>query len=91
MEWRADAACAAEDPELFFPTGTAGPEARDQIAAAKSVCRRCRVRIPCLEFAIVHGEDEGIWGGTTPEERRTLLLQTSQQRVRALMRTAAGL
>ena len=42
MDWRHDAICRDEDPELFFPVGTSGP-ALMQIAEAKSVCRRCPV------------------------------------------------
>src|SRR5690625_5826766 len=41
MDWRHDAACLTEDPELFFPIGNTGP-ALVQIEEAKAVCRRCR-------------------------------------------------
>lgn len=71
LDWRDQAACLGEDPELFFPVGTTGPAVR-QIEQAKSVCCRCPVISPCLEFAIETGQDEGIWGGTTGDERRTL-------------------
>ncbi len=91
MEWQSRAACRHEDPELFFPTGTSGPDTTHQIRRAKEVCRICSVRISCLEYAIVHSEEDGIWGGMTSDERRTLLLQPSQQRVRAMLRAAAGL
>ena len=47
MDWRNDAACRDEDPELFFPVGTSGP-ALSQIARAKSVCRRCPAMTECL-------------------------------------------
>lgn len=69
MEWRTRAACRAEDPELFFPLGSAGPESERQSRQAKEVCARCMVRFDCLEFAVVNGETEGIWGGMTPAER----------------------
>ena len=42
MDWRHDAACRDEDPELFFPIGNTGP-ALLQIEEAKQVCRRCPV------------------------------------------------
>ena len=42
MDWRHEAACRDEDPELFFPIGNTGP-ALMQIEEAKAVCRRCSV------------------------------------------------
>jgi WhiB family redox-sensing transcriptional regulator len=70
-DWRYRAACRGEDPELFFPIGAAGP-ALVQIARAKQVCARCPVRAACLRYALVTGEDYGIWGGLTEDERRQL-------------------
>lgn len=69
--WRVHAACRGEDPELFFPVGSAGP-ALTQIAEAKEVCARCPVREACLDFALSTGQDYGIWGGLTENERRSL-------------------
>jgi hypothetical protein len=40
VDWRCQAACRTEEPELFFPIGVSGP-ALDQLADAKSVCHRC--------------------------------------------------
>ena len=42
MDWRHEAVCRDEDPELFFPVGNSGP-ALTQIAKAKLVCNRCPV------------------------------------------------
>jgi WhiB family transcriptional regulator, redox-sensing transcriptional regulator len=70
-DWRAHAACADVDSELFFPVGVTGP-AVPQIAAAKAVCARCLVRAACLEFAITTNQEYGVWGGTSEEERRSL-------------------
>ncbi|CAL9655034.1 Transcriptional regulator WhiB [Streptomyces sp. enrichment culture] len=72
MEWLRRAACVDEDPELFFPVGTAGPALRDT-AAAKRVCARCPVRTPCLAFALESGQASGVWGGTDEAERVALL------------------
>lgn len=79
VDWRDQAACRSEDPELFFPVGTTGP-ALQQIEDAKSVCRRCPVISPCLEFAMRTSQDEGIWGGTTTDERRALKKRRAQAR-----------
>ncbi len=71
MDWRHRALCRDEDPELFFPVGTTGPAAH-QVDAAKQVCRRCAVSADCLEWAIETGQDNGVWGATSEDERRAL-------------------
>lgn len=63
-------ACQGEDPEIFFPMAATGP-ALGQISAAKAICSRCPVRHPCLHYAVATIQD-GIWGGTTTEERSGL-------------------
>jgi len=67
-EWRAAGACLTADPDLFFPVSACGPAAR-QAERALRICAGCQVRPQCLEFAMRTGEKEGIWGGTTSEER----------------------
>lgn len=69
--WVRRALCMGADPELFFPDGTGAPALRDE-ARAKAICAGCPVRSDCLEWALGVGEAEGIWGGTTPYERRLL-------------------
>jgi WhiB family redox-sensing transcriptional regulator len=71
MDWRHHALCRDEDPELFFPIGTGGPAAQ-QIQEAKVVCQRCRVTDACLEWAVESGQDSGVWGGLSEDERRAL-------------------
>lgn len=71
MEWVHRAKCRDVDPELFFPVGTTGPAAA-QIEAAKAVCVSCSVRDECLEWSLVTGQDAGVWGGTSEEERRSI-------------------
>lgn len=70
MDWRHEASCRDVDPELFFPIGSTGP-ALSQIEAARAICGSCSVQAPCLEWALTTGQDAGIWGGMTEEERRT--------------------
>jgi WhiB family transcriptional regulator, redox-sensing transcriptional regulator len=80
--WREAGACASADPDLFFPISAAGKGAA-QIARARHICAGCRVRRECLDFAITTGETEGIWGGTTPDERiRVRRQRTARQRIR---------
>jgi WhiB family redox-sensing transcriptional regulator len=71
MDWVHRARCKDEDPELFFPIGTAGPAAA-QVDAAKAICMQCEVRSECLEWAMDTGQDAGVWGGLSEEERRAL-------------------
>ena len=71
MNWREDAACRDADPELFFPVGTTGPALR-QIREAKRICRGCPAQAPCLAWALHQGVTDGVWGGTTEEQRRAL-------------------
>ena len=68
--WISQGACRGEDPELFFPIAAQGPAAA-QASAAKAVCRRCAVNAACLSFGLETSQ-EGIWGGTTREERRAM-------------------
>jgi WhiB family redox-sensing transcriptional regulator len=82
MDWRNIAACREVDPELFFPIGNSGP-ALLQIEEAKQVCRRCKVLDECLRWAIDSGQDAGVWGGMSEEERRALKRRTLRLRARA--------
>jgi WhiB family redox-sensing transcriptional regulator len=81
MDWRSRAACLDKDPELFFPVGNTGP-ALLQIEEAKSVCRRCQVVDTCLQWAIESGQDAGVWGGMSEDERRALKRRNARAKVR---------
>ncbi len=71
-KWRHNAACASLDTNLFFPDPEGGPEINSMVTSAKAVCAECPVRQSCLEFAIRTRQLDGIWGGHTPEERRSI-------------------
>lgn len=83
QSWQAQANCISENPEVFFP----GPEGRagrnrHEIARAKAICASCQVQKACLQFALQHKEEHGIWGGLTSRERARLARRrsrTSQQ------------
>ena len=70
-DWRSDAACRDADPELFFPDGDIS-SARAQVKTAKLICRSCPISATCLNWALSSGQEAGIWGGLTEEERRRL-------------------
>ena len=69
--WRDDGACCGAHPDLFFPFGTTGAALR-QIEEAKRMCRVCPVQTQCLAWALENGVTDGVWGGTTPDERRVI-------------------
>lgn len=81
MDWRHDAACRDSDPELFFPIGNTGP-ALLQIEQAKQVCRTCPVIADCLQWALDTGQEAGVWGGASEDERR-LMRRTAHRAARA--------
>lgn len=77
-DWRQHAACAHMDPEIWFPVSSG----LGQVAAvnrAKAICRRCPVRVPCLDEALsmpsgrrnVNQVRGGRYFATPASERRT--------------------
>ena len=79
MNWRNRSACFGVNPELFFPDGSTG-RALLQIEEAKAVCRQCEVIETCLKWAMESGQDAGVWGGLSEEERRALKRRTRVRR-----------
>ena len=72
-DWRDYAACAGMDPELWFPI--TGKRMAAEAARPLQICDRCPVKADCLEWAITHRAIDGIWGGTTEDERRALIAE----------------
>ena len=68
LTWRARGVCQTVDPEVFFP---APSEPAD---AAVALCRTCDVQGACLAWALEVGDCHGVWGATTPRERRAMLV-----------------
>jgi WhiB family transcriptional regulator, redox-sensing transcriptional regulator len=83
--WASHGACLDSDPDLFFPIAPSGP-ALQQAAQAKAICAHCPVRLDCLSYALDTGQDAGVWGGTTEEERR----QIRTERISRGSRPGAG-
>lgn len=65
--WMAEGNCRKEAPARFFPSDGVGVE------IARRICASCPVKEPCLEYALVHRVDHGVWGGASERERRRLL------------------
>ena len=67
--WRDRAKCRTVDPEVFYPLDT---DEKGQ-ERALWVCFGCPVRAECLEEAFDQRDVEGVRGGTTGAERRSML------------------
>lgn len=65
LTWQDQGVCRETDPDAFFP------EPRDRAYAVKNICGTCPVRGKCLEYSFENNEPYGIWGGVSPEERKT--------------------
>lgn len=65
-DWRDLAACAGEDPDLFYP------EPGGSVKPAKQICAGCPVRAECLEDALKTGDRFGVRGGLSERERGRL-------------------
>jgi WhiB family redox-sensing transcriptional regulator len=69
-DWRSRSLCSElpieEADRLFYP------RRGESTKAAKALCARCPVSLECLEFAIRDPDAcfSGVWGGTSPRERR---------------------
>jgi len=66
-KWMSMGACAGTDPEVFFPHDGIGVE------VAKQICAGCNITEPCLEYALAHRIEHGVWGGCSERQRRRIL------------------
>jgi WhiB family transcriptional regulator, redox-sensing transcriptional regulator len=62
--WAPYAACRDRADISWFP------EVGESTGPAKAACATCPVRRACLDYAIAHDIDEGVWGGLSRPERR---------------------
>ncbi len=76
--WYTRAACAEYDPELWFPHSDAALNVA-QVDEAKAVCSACPVIDACLDWALEHNVEHGIWGGATEAERRSIRRSRGQR------------
>ena len=81
LDWQDLAACREYDNVLFFgEEGESELEKQAREARAKTVCQRCPVQEPCLEFAMDTNQKYGIWGGLTDKERASLKRRRARAR-----------
>src|SRR5262245_16688188 len=65
--WMAAGNCRLYPPATFFPSDGVG------VDKARKICNGCPVTDPCLEYALEHRIDHGVWGGCSERERRRIL------------------
>jgi hypothetical protein len=59
------------DPDQWFPVSVETDKARQEAAAAITVCTTCLVRTQCLALSLRHWDigQHGVWGGLVAAER----------------------
>ena len=67
--WKALAACRGESIDKFFPNSATGSRIMSE---AYLICRTCPVRLACLNFALSHNIQFGVWGGESERKRKKL-------------------
>lgn len=65
VNWRDQANCKNEDPEIFFRHSSE--------EEARQICGQCQVREECRAYALETRQPDGIWGGLNTQERNALL------------------
>lgn len=67
VPWQRRGLCVGQDPRPWFARWDA-PSAK----SAQVICSSCPVKAQCLAWALLCGDEYGIWGGLTPLERLAL-------------------
>ena len=65
--WQDRARCRSVSPGFFF-----GETAKDA-EVAKEFCLGCPVMGACASYALDHRIEHGVWGATSPRDRRKIL------------------
>jgi WhiB family redox-sensing transcriptional regulator len=60
-----EAICVGAEPGIF------DGESLSDVLEAKRICSACPIQAMCLDWA-TQTQDAGVWGGSTPKERKTL-------------------
>ena len=62
--WMNLAKCKSMEAEQFFPHDV------DGVREAQRICAICPVKLACLAYALDNGLNDGVWGGTSEQQRR---------------------
>lgn len=63
-KWMSQGLCRRANPAIF--------EESDYVDTARAYCARCPVYDECLTYALADSSLDGVWGGTTHDERKAL-------------------
>lgn len=74
--WMADGNCLQYDPDMMFPNRTQQAYTHD---LQVKVCGPCPVREICLDYAVMHREEHGIWGGLNAYQLKKLYRKLNQK------------
>jgi WhiB family redox-sensing transcriptional regulator len=75
--WHLEALCRGHDPALYFGDDKVGSGVQIKVYPStlrqtKRGCLACPVRRECLTWALDKGEDYGVWGGTSGQDRKAM-------------------
>lgn len=70
--WQNKAECRGEPTELFFMDIEEISINHIKMREARAICDRCQVKKECLDFALINNIDYGVWGGTSPYQRKEM-------------------
>jgi hypothetical protein len=82
VSWTMQSLCRTYDPEVFFPSGPGD----GWYNKPRTICGQCPVQNACLEaeLSVMLRDPEagtyGMFGGTTPNERRRLIAGMTARR-----------
>jgi len=66
-EWMNRGRCRDVSWKIFFPRDGTG------VVVARTICAACPVCRECLDYALEHHIDHGVWGGSSERERARIL------------------
>ena len=67
--WMAQGSCNGIPTNVFYD------ETIEGVRFAKSICETCPVQKKCLDYAVSHAVEEGVWGGKSGNELRSIRMQ----------------
>jgi WhiB family redox-sensing transcriptional regulator len=85
-DWN-QAACRGTDPDLFFKTAVSGGRGGASVTLddeAKAICNSpCPIRLGCLRWAMDSGITDGVFGGVSADDRRSMKRSLARAKAKA--------